>query len=530
MTPRELRRDAMDQHRQRVAPRLIRRCHLLPIGFLSLLGMLIALVPLYPNDLWWHLRIGELIAHSGNPLALERFSFLPQEQDFPYHGWLGQLLLYLAWLPAGSASLMLVRNLCLLLAYGLALLLAARRSGSWAVAGALTLLAGLSAFFYWHIRPQIFAYPLFVVILALLLGVADGRMERRWLIGVPLLTALWTNLHGSFVIAPLLAGVAAVGALLEAKRARSWRRSASALTLTALATGLATLVTPYGWRVYDVVGAALQDAPSLIFGPEWHPPSPASNPLLFGTIFATLGCWAVQRRRPTLVEGGFYLVLAWQACAGNRYIIWYSLALPLLAAPAVAALLPHRAAPPLEWPALNLVLAALLSLPTLGMQPGMPLRAWLPETYQAHLTADETGRLLLARATPVAAARYLRSHPLGAAARLFSENADASYLIWAWREGRVFLDTRISAYPLPVWLDYYQIAAACEYNRLLDRYGITHVLANRVKQPALAAALASDPRWQPLWRDATYTLYQRSARPPAEPPCRMDALLELLRP
>src|SRR4030067_279853 len=54
-----------------------------------------SLIPLPPNDFWWHLKIGEsiYITHSIPTTNIYAWS-LPVDQPFFYAAWLGELLLY----------------------------------------------------------------------------------------------------------------------------------------------------------------------------------------------------------------------------------------------------------------------------------------------------------------------------------------------------------------------------------------------------------------------------------------------------
>lgn len=484
--------------------------------------MLISLVPLYPNDLWWHIRVGESIVRTGTIPLHDRFSFLSQEVDFVYPGWLGQVLLYYSYASGKSISLSITRNIIITISYALTLVIAARRSKSWALASILTLVGGLCAYFYWHVRPQMHVFPLFVMLLGVLIRFTDGSASWKWLPVVPLVTVLWTNLHGSFLVAPLITAVIAAGSVLDLWRApqKDARRRALILTGIAGLTALSTLINPWGPGIYALVNAQLSDAPSMIYGPEWHAPTPTGNPLFFFSVLVALLGFSTSPRRTSMVELLTYSALTWQAWNGNRYIIWYSLALPILLAPSLAAFLPPRRTTSAEIPALNLALGVIIGLMALSFQPQSPLREKLPALYQSYVAGEDATPPLLARSTPVEAVEVLRSRHVASPVRLFNETADGSYLIWAWRDGKVFVDTRILPYPLEVWQDYYQIVSGCGYNRLLDHYGITHILLNQPKQPGLAEALPLDPGWRKLWGDSVYALYERSTQPAIEPPCR----------
>src|SRR2546428_106516 len=82
-------------------------------------------------------------------------------------------------------------------------------------------------------------FPLTIAVLALLERLP--RVPRSSLIGLGLLTAAWANLHGSFVLAPILAAASAVGALAGRSRSGELKAHGAAVMVTALAP----LVNPY---------------------------------------------------------------------------------------------------------------------------------------------------------------------------------------------------------------------------------------------------------------------------------------------
>jgi hypothetical protein len=158
----------------------------------------------------------------------------------------------------------------------------------------------------------------------------------------------------------------------------------------------------------------------------------------------------------------------------------------------------------------------------LGVQPGSPFRSALPHMYRSMLIPENDGEPILINSTPIAAVEYLKNHSLPSNSRLFNETGAGSYLIWAWRNGHVFVDPRYTTQPLRVWLDYRQIVTGCGYNMLLQRYGITHALVDRQIQASLASALDQDPGWRKLWGDDFSTLYERTPTAASEPPCQLQ--------
>src|SRR5262249_49109596 len=147
-----------------------------------------------------------------------------------------------------------------------------RTSGSWTVACAVCLFAFVGLWQLFLIRPQSFSFLLFVLLYATL----EGAERKPWLLLLPpLYLVLWVNLHGAFPIVLVLIGCYLLAAFLEG----AWKertgvvrdRRVWALVGCLIAATLATLVNPYGWRVYEYVALTSGTASARKID-EWLPP------------------------------------------------------------------------------------------------------------------------------------------------------------------------------------------------------------------------------------------------------------------
>ena len=89
------------------------------------------------------------------------------------------------------------------------------------------------------IRPQLFSSVLFALLLLALSEAARGR--TRALIGVPVIMALWVNLHGGWLVGLGTLAIWLAVALVEP--GQDWRRRAVFLG-TGLTAAMATLANP----------------------------------------------------------------------------------------------------------------------------------------------------------------------------------------------------------------------------------------------------------------------------------------------
>jgi len=277
---------------------------------------MVSLIPLPPNDFWWHLKIGEII-YTTRPIPnTNMFAWtLPADAPFTYGAWLGELLLYILYRWGGLALVTFARNLLVLLAFWIVGLTAQERVAQAIVAQAdslrhgrltapaLALLGGMSLNNL-IVRPQIWSFPLFALYLWLLTRYAAGRLRARWLLLLPPLMAFWVNAHGAFVLGLVLVGIFAVGeavrTLLRQPGSCSWSE-VGALAGAGALTALATLANPRGVGIAAYVVDLLTDRPSQALGMEWQSPTPSgvANIVFYISILVLLLTLAWARRRPT---------------------------------------------------------------------------------------------------------------------------------------------------------------------------------------------------------------------------------------
>jgi hypothetical protein len=488
---------------------------------LAAFGFIVSLIPLPPNDFWWHLKIGEIIFTKRAIPDTNMFAWtLPADAPFTYGAWLGELLLYLVYRVGELPLVTFARNLLVLLAFWLVGQTARERCGSWRLTAPALALAGGMSLNNLIIRPQIWVFPLFALYLWLLTryaacsaawSEAECRRRARWLFLLPPLMAFWVNAHGSFVLGLVLVGIFAVGeavrALLRAPDALPWRRVGLLFGVGAL-TVLATLANPRGAGIAAYVVDLLTDRPSQALVMEWQSPTPSgvANGVFYISILVLLVTLAFSRRRrmPTdlLLTVGFL----WLAWSGMRYVVWYGMVVMPLLAQEWAALWPRLAALPARRHPVNLVLLLLLAVPLLLAQPWWVERLPLPETYWKQVWRGSPVGPLVGVETPVAAVEYLRAHPGG---RLFNEMGYGSYLIWALPQQGVFVDPRVELYPYDQWLDYIRIGQGVRYNELLEEYGADRLMVDRELQAELIRALEDDPCWEQEYADERTEIWRR---------------------
>ena len=460
---------------------------LLWIGLVLFVILLIAfLLPIPPNDYWWYVRFGQDTVRDGAIPRVDTLSYTQAGRPVIAHAWLSAVI-YGVLDEAGGATLTVLVHGLVLASFYFFLWLACRRVGAGPKAAALaTLLAALAGSNNWAVRPQIFAYPLYGVALWALCCWRQRQNNRLWLL--PLATALWFNLHPSFVLIFLIVGAALVFGEGD-RRALLWTLGAMVLASWVNPDG------PLGW-VNAFVPLRYQN-----FGTEWYPPvnSGWQMNLFFGWILIFAPLLALSGKRVSRMHWSWFLGLGWLALSGERYVIWFLAILAILSAELLASKIGARLDRPVvrTFPALNLALVGLLLVMPLAVLPGVRQRWW----------ADAPP--VLTPNTPVAAAQWLAQHP-ELPGPLWSDYIFSSYLTYALPERPVWIDTRFFPFPPEQWERYLAISDARPgWEDMLTEEGAALLLIDVKGQSRLLDALEHSPGWREIYRDTVAAIFVR---------------------
>lgn len=233
-----------------------------------------ALRPVGDLDVWWLLAGGRYMVETGRFPTTDPFSATAEGAPWLNHAWGFELILYGAHRAGGLAGVILLQGLAAAATFGVLYGLL-RREGlarGWALG--LLGLGALATHGFWSPRPQLATYLLLAVFCRLLADYQAGRARRlSWL---PVLTALWANLHGGFLAGPALVALGALGELVgwavgDATSRRGGLGRARALGAWSLASLAAALVNPFHYRALlfplEVMGDRLAQASIT----EWQP-------------------------------------------------------------------------------------------------------------------------------------------------------------------------------------------------------------------------------------------------------------------
>lgn len=227
------------------------------VWWVIILGILIAYAAiLLDPDYGLHIRMGEYIAHNGIPVG-DPLSYTMANYTYIYHEWLAIMGMW--WLEnnMGRWALVIIFAGMGWLALRLAIPERARR---WALAPTLLMLAVVIPRF--GVRLQVVDWLLLIITIKLF-G-EEGKWEKwQWIF--PALMMGWANIHGGF---PL--GVVGSAVVIGVKKWEEKKLAGKEWIIWILGVG-ATLINPYGLRIWELVTLQLTDKYASKVIAEWQP-------------------------------------------------------------------------------------------------------------------------------------------------------------------------------------------------------------------------------------------------------------------
>lgn len=292
---------------------------------------LLLLRPIEDLDLFWQLRMGQLILEQGHLVTVEPFSYLRPGQPAPPVGWLS-MVIYAVLDRLGSWTAIQAGHVLVF-------------AGAFAVAGwtarrdvprPMVLLAAVFLGFvvslpHSTVRAQGFALGSFALLMAL--ATSQLSLRVKLLLAVPLLV-FWQNAHPSVLTAAFWLGPLAAAAWWR------WRRQGEpapwGLTLLLVLVALAQLVTPMGWDAFEVQRRNLEISRDTLHVSEWMPSWDAAVRAAQQHFWLTLALAVLLlvrlRFRVRLEDLGVFLlftgVTLWSARFG---LFWALVMVPVLA-------------------------------------------------------------------------------------------------------------------------------------------------------------------------------------------------------
>lgn len=197
-----------------------------------------ASAPILDEDIWWHVLIGQQIAETWQFSALGNAWAPFGNQDWTTTQWLSELVYGVLHALGGWSGVTSLRvAIAALTVSAIAVTVLPRRQSLGATLIFVVVVAGI-ALWLSRDRPQALVLPLAVVLARWLHSSLRGYVPPWW--QVALVTALWSNLHGSWLLVPGVFALATACRLLDGE---ALSRHLLVLVVVSTAAGLANPTT-----------------------------------------------------------------------------------------------------------------------------------------------------------------------------------------------------------------------------------------------------------------------------------------------
>jgi hypothetical protein len=213
--------------------------------------------PVLDPDIWWHLRTGQWVMEHGWVPASDPFSTFGSGRPWMAYSWLFEIVSYEIFRGLGLLGILLFRAV-MIYAVAVALhRLLITREPRFVRTACLLAAAFVALLTIGTERPWHFTVLFSILTVGAIEEIRQGQRTRAiWVL--PLIFALWANIHIQFVIGLGFLGLAAICGLIHDHlgKERSHSRhigSTRRLIILLIACVLATGVNPYGFGLYRVV-------------------------------------------------------------------------------------------------------------------------------------------------------------------------------------------------------------------------------------------------------------------------------------
>ncbi|HEY4355659.1 MAG TPA: hypothetical protein VGN16_07935 [Acidobacteriaceae bacterium] len=449
-------------------------------------------------DIWWHLANAKYLVTTHHFIRQDFYSFTLSGTRWLNIEWLAELPYYFAFHAFSYTGLylmtMVLASAIVLGTYWLAWLRTGDVKASFATGWIAVFFASVSL----APRMLLFGWLLLVVQLLIEQLFRKGR-DYTW--AMPVVFALWINLHGSWMIGFVLwlvwVGSGFVRGRWGAVVAIPWTPQQRKKLLIVTAVSLAALLlNPYGWRLvaypFDMAFAQAENLKQIA---EWATIDfhGLRGKFVMGVLFLMVVLNLVRRRRWPLSELLMALIVVYSGLTYSRFLF----------------------------------MAGIVLAPMLAVDLGWGVR-WLLGGYDPK--TDGVGRNVAALAVlgavivytipPVAAMHVgaMDSFPeqalprlaqIPASARIFNHYEWGGFMIWNQPQHHTFVDSRTDIFVHAGTLtDYASAVTPFHSLEVLDKYHIDYVFIPH--ETAMAYLLEQSAGWTVDYKDDLTVIFRRT--------------------
>jgi hypothetical protein len=458
------------------------------------------------GDTGYHIRAGEFILETWTIPERDIFSFRTPPLPWVAHEWLSEIIMAIVHNVSGLTGIVIFFAFFIAIAYLLLFKMLRQESRDVLLGALIVCFAAVSSTPHWLARPHIFSLALTVIWYHLLNEFQYRRKNR--LFWLPLLTLLWVNLHGGYIVGILLLGIYVVGNLVSwitNRRTSSDRflQNSKTLLFIMIVCVLVSMLNPQGYHIllfpFKVTSDTfLMDHVQEFLSPNFHKPLPFKY--LFLLLIAI-----VARSRPPVnwIELILILTFTYMALYSVRYITLFV----IITAPILIRLIDQMK---LEVPTKVSRFLEERSMGLSQMERQTSGYVWSIIALGAVIALVAAGSYQYKFSEefyPVSAVEFLKKENISG--NTFTHDGFGDYLIYAaWPQYRVFIDGRTDMYGADRMKEYLTLAHAMPgWKKIVDKYAFSSILFDT--HSPLANALAEDGDWRLIHSDPLASIFLR---------------------
>ena len=464
----------------------------------------------------WHIRTGQQILAKDAIPRVDSFSSTMAGKPWFAWEWLYDLVVGKLEASAGLNGVVWFTAVVIAAVFAWTFRLLLARGTNLGVALLLVLLAMSASMIHFLARPHVLSWLFTLAWFWILVSSEREGSERRlWML--PLLMLVWVNVHGGFLVGFVLLAIFLVGAVWtwftakevrieEALRKIAAGKRARILFAVGALSAVASLVNPYGWRLYGHVYGYLANRFLMDHIDEFQSPNfhGIAQRCFLALLLITVALLAWRGRELRLSEGLTVLFAVYAGLYASRNIPVSSILLVMVVGPLVPAATlfsgfsTRMAAVEVRlrghvWPAVAVV--ATLAVAANGGRMGSAV--WMDARFDP-------------KRMPVEAVNFLEQQRL--AGPVLSTDSWGGYLIYRLypRTQVVVDDDRHDLYGAEFFKSYLKmVRVETGWEDFLLQHESSCLLLRR--DSALANAVSESPDWKRVYGDDLSVIFVREA-------------------
>ena len=478
------------------------------------------------SDIGWHIRDGQQILLTHATTRTDSFSSTMSGHTWYAWEWLYDVLIAAIDHVFGLNGVVFFTAAVVAATFALSLKFALLRGGNLAVTFFLLILSLGASAVHFLARPHVLSWLFVVIWFELLDSDASAHQASQRLLWLPVMMAVWVNLHGGFVLGFLLVAVYLIGGAIEyvinpeqRRRIAGWLKYLGGIAALTL---VASFINPYSYHLHLHIYRYLSDRflmsqISEFLSPDFHGAAQQCFAVLLIVAIATP---AVIRRGLSASRLLVLLFAAYSGLYATRNLPTSALLITLVIAPVLSTAIGQATGNPkiVSW--LRQLLSGISSFGFRMQRLDSDLRGHvltilvLAIGVWACWHQGRIGSIELMNAHfdesrfPVKASNYIAGH--GVHEPIFSLDYWGGYLIYRlYPETKVVVDDRHDLYGDQFIKNYLKIVLVQPtFAEELDQMKINWVLVPRWS--SLANVLRLTRNWTVVFEDGNAALFRRN--------------------